>query len=86
VKNAILWDVIPIALVRTEVSEEPSASIICVNKFSELGTLPATGNRRMLRPSVFLRSVRRLPVTANGVPSSETLVTLMMEALDFFES
>jgi hypothetical protein len=30
---------------------------------------------------VFLRSVRRLPVTANVVPSSPILVTLMIEAL-----
>jgi hypothetical protein len=30
---------------------------------------------------VFLRSVRRLLVTANVVPSSPILVTLMMEAL-----
>jgi hypothetical protein len=30
---------------------------------------------------VFLRSVRRLPVTANVVPSSPIFVTLMMEAL-----
>jgi hypothetical protein len=30
---------------------------------------------------VFLRSVRRLLITANVVPSSPILVTLMMEAL-----
>jgi hypothetical protein len=30
---------------------------------------------------VFLRSVGRLLVTANVIPSSPTLVTLMMEAL-----
>jgi predicted hotdog family 3-hydroxylacyl-ACP dehydratase len=30
---------------------------------------------------VFLRSVRRLLVTANVFPRSQTLVTLMMEAL-----
>jgi hypothetical protein len=43
----------PVALVRTDVSEE----------------------------LVFLRSVRRLLVMANVVPSSPILVTLMMEAL-----
>jgi hypothetical protein len=32
---------------------------------------------------VFLRSVHRLLVTANVVPSSPILVTLMMEALRF---
>jgi hypothetical protein len=46
-----------VALIRTGISEEHSASII-----------------------VFLRSVRRLLVTAN-IPSSKIFVTLMMEAL-----
>jgi hypothetical protein len=35
---------------------------------------------------VFLRRVRRLLVTANLVPSSPILVTLMMEALRFSET
>jgi hypothetical protein len=35
---------------------------------------------------VFLRSVRRLVVTANVVPSSPILVTLMMEALSSSET
>jgi hypothetical protein len=48
-----------VALVRTDVSEELSASFI----------------------RVFLRSVRRLLVTASVVPSSPILVTLMKEAL-----
>jgi hypothetical protein len=34
---------------------------------------------------VFLRSLRRLPVTASVVPSSPILVTLMMEALSSSE-
>jgi hypothetical protein len=34
----------------------------------------------------FLRSVRRLPVTANVDPSSLSLVTLMMEALSSSET
>jgi hypothetical protein len=50
-----------VALVRTDVSEEPSAF-------------------------VFRRSVRRLLLTANVVPSSPILVTLMMEALSSFET
>jgi hypothetical protein len=74
-------------LVRTDVSEELSASIITVTRIGELGTtLAVTSNRRMLRRNTvtlyffpFLRSVRRLPVMAN-VPSSPILVTLMMEA------
>jgi hypothetical protein len=51
------------ALVRTDVSEELSASIIRVTRIGEL------------------RSVRRLLVRANVVPSSSILVTLMMEEL-----
>jgi hypothetical protein len=61
--------------VRTDVSEELSASIIRVTRIGELGTLAVTSNRR---------SVRRLLVTAN-VPSSPILVTLMMEALSSSE-
>jgi hypothetical protein len=39
-----------VALVRTDVSEEPSASIIKVTRFGELGTtLAVTSNRRTLR-------------------------------------
>jgi hypothetical protein len=57
-----------VALVRTDVSEERIASIIRVTRFGELYTL-------------FLSSVRRLLVTANAVPSSPILVTLMMEAI-----
>jgi hypothetical protein len=34
----------------------------------------------------FLRIVRRLLVTANVIPNSPILVTLMMEALDFSET
>jgi hypothetical protein len=42
-----------VALVRTDVSEEPGASFIKVTKIAELGTKQAaTSNRRTLRPSV----------------------------------
>jgi hypothetical protein len=67
-----------VALVRTDVSEEPSTSIKRVTRIGELGTLAVTSNRRT--HLVFLRSVRRLLVTAN-VPNSPILVTLLMEAL-----
>jgi hypothetical protein len=60
-----------VALVRTDVSEEGSASIIRVTTIGELGTLAVTSNRCI---------VRRLPVTAN-VPSSPIIVTLMMVGL-----
>jgi hypothetical protein len=62
-----------VALVGTDISEKPSASIIGVTRIRELGTT-----------LIFLRSVRRLLVTAK-VPSSPILVTLMMEALDSHE-
>jgi hypothetical protein len=38
-----------VALVRTDVSEELSASIIRVTRIGELGTLAVTINRRTLR-------------------------------------
>jgi hypothetical protein len=67
-----------VALVRADVSEELSAFIIGVIRIGELGTLAVTSNRSSY--VVFLRSVRRLPVTTNAVPSSLILVTLMTEA------
>jgi hypothetical protein len=45
--SGMLWGM---ALVRTDVSEEPRASIIGVTRIGELGTtLAATSNRRTLR-------------------------------------
>jgi hypothetical protein len=65
-----------VALVRTHVSEELSASIISVTRIGEQRTtLAVTDNRRTLR---------RLLVTAK-VPSSPILVTLMMKALSSSE-
>jgi hypothetical protein len=74
-----------VGLVRTDVSEELSASIR-VTRIGELGTpLAVTNIRRMLRRNtnhlVFLHSVRRLLLTATVVPSSPILVTLMKETL-----
>jgi predicted DNA repair protein MutK len=73
-----------VALVRTYVSEGLSASFIRVTRIGELGTtLTVTSNRRTLQRNTksFLRSIRRLLVTASVVPSSHILVTLMKEAL-----
>jgi hypothetical protein len=59
-----------VALVRTDVSEELSASIIRVTRIGELGTtLAVTNNRRMA-----------------NVPSLAILVILMMEALSSSET
>jgi hypothetical protein len=69
-----------VALVRTDVSEELSASFIMVTRIDELGTtLAVTSNRRTLRRNILL-------VTASVVPSSSILVTLMKEALSSFET
>jgi hypothetical protein len=65
-----------VAFVRTDAAEEFSASFIRVTRIGELGTMLA----------VFLRSVRRLLVTASVVPSSPILVTLMKEALNSSET
>jgi hypothetical protein len=67
-----------VALVRTDVSEELSASIIRVTRIGELGTTLAV-------TSCNSRSVCWLLVTANVVPISPILVTLMMEALSSSE-
>jgi hypothetical protein len=63
-----------VALVRTYVSEERSACFIRVTRIGELGSPPPQQQHHQV---VFLRSVRRLPVTASVVPSSPILVTLM---------
>jgi hypothetical protein len=65
-----------VALIRTGVSEDLSASIFMVTRIGELRTtLVVTSNQ-----------VRRLLVTANVVPSSPSLVTLMMEVLSSAET
>jgi hypothetical protein len=69
-----------VALVRTGVSEDLCASFIRVTRIGEQGTTLAVTNL------VFLRSVRRLLVTASIVPSSPILVTLMKEALSSSET
>jgi hypothetical protein len=71
-KIGVFWELRRAALVRTDVSEEPSASFIRVTRICELGTTLAVTS---------IRGVRRLQVTASFVPSSPILVTLMKEAL-----
>jgi hypothetical protein len=71
-----------VVLVKTNISGELSASIIRVTRIGELGTtLAVTSNRRTQR-----RNVCRLLVTANVVPSSSIIVTLMKEALSSSET
>jgi hypothetical protein len=66
-----------VAPVRTEVSEDLSASIIRVTRIGELVTTLAV--------SSILRSVRRLLVTANVVLISPILATLIREELSSSE-
>jgi hypothetical protein len=74
-------------LLRTDVSEEPSASFFRVIRIGELvTTLAATSDRCEEIPMVFLRSVRRLLVAASVVPSSPILITLKTEALGSSET
>jgi hypothetical protein len=69
--NAVFWNVMQRGSCRNDVSGEPGASIIRVTRIGEL---------------VFVRSMRRLLITANVVPSSPILVTLMMEELGSCET
>jgi hypothetical protein len=66
-----------VALLRNDVSEERSASIIRVARTCELGILAVTSN---------WCSVRQLLVTVNVVPNSPIVVTLMMEVLHSSET
>jgi hypothetical protein len=68
------------ALLITDISEEHIASIIKVKRIGELGTASAVTS------TLFLRSVLRLLVSANVVPSSPIRVTLMVEALHSSET
>jgi hypothetical protein len=58
-----------VALVRTDVSEEPSASFIRVTRIGELGTtLAATSNRRTLRniPKDTILQLQTRPLVKEG--------------------
>jgi hypothetical protein len=63
-----------VALVRFDVSEEPSVSIIWVTRIGELGTLAVTSNRRRLRRGAkFLRNVGSYKSTRRKIPEDATL-------------
>jgi hypothetical protein len=67
-----------VTLVRTNVSEEPSASFIRLTRICELGkTLAVTRNRPTLR---------RLLVTVSVLPSSQILDNMTKEALGTSET
>jgi hypothetical protein len=70
VKNIVFWDVLQVALVRTDVSKKCIAFIIGVTGISLLGTTLTVASTSMLL----------LLVTAN-VPSMPILVILLMEGI-----
>jgi uncharacterized membrane protein len=78
------------ALLRIYGSGESFAPVIRITRICELGTLAATSNRstlrRNLRNILNLRSVFQLLVTANVIPTSPVLVTLMVGAKDSSET
>jgi hypothetical protein len=85
-KNGVFWDVTPCGSCKNRISDELSASLTRVTKIGELGTtLAVTSNRRKYKV-VFLRSVRRLLVTASVISSSPIHITLMKEALKSSET
>jgi hypothetical protein len=78
-----------VALVRTDVSEELSAFFIRVTRSvnqEQHQILNSEFHFVFLSHLVFLRSVRRLLVTATVVPNSPILVTLMKKALSSSET
>jgi hypothetical protein len=87
IKNVIFRDIKPVALVRTDVSEELRFSIIRVTRVGELGTTLAVTSYRRARyeeiRSALCISSQRASVAGYGyVLSSPILVTLMMEVLN----
>jgi hypothetical protein len=61
-------------------------TLLSLSPYSPLCILNSEFNSSFLSHLVFLRSVRRLLVTASVVPSSPILVTLMKEALSSSET
>jgi hypothetical protein len=74
-------------LVRTDVSEELSASFIKVTRINEIETtLAETSNRRTLRRNIGISSQSSSVASYSSLASSLILVTLKMEALGSSEA
>jgi hypothetical protein len=67
-----------VALVRCNILEEHSPYITSVTRIGELGTLAVTNSSNF--------AACKLPVTANVVPNSPILVTLIMKVLHSSET
>jgi hypothetical protein len=70
-KNAVLWDVACVDLVRTDVSEEREASIFRVEKIHEPGTTLAIVSSRILS-SLNMKATRSSEMSALTKPHGGT--------------
>jgi hypothetical protein len=71
-----LWDVMPCGSCNTDVSEEPSASIIRVTRIDELGTtLAITSNQCMLQRNTHILVTLRMEVLGSSETSVLTRAT-----------
>jgi hypothetical protein len=61
-EEVVFWDVMPCVLVITDISDEPSFSIIRVTRIGELGTtLAVSSNRCALRRNTWLTCISSQP-------------------------
>jgi hypothetical protein len=78
-----------VGLVRTDVSEELTASFIRVTRIGELGTLAVTSNRRTLRrntKSWFLRNVGSYKSRMRNIPEDAILHSHRRENVNWLDS
>jgi hypothetical protein len=74
-----------VALVKTDVSEEPSASFIRVTRIGELGTtLAVTSNRRTLQQRESVARPQRVWVVKTRVNKNKLFITFIFRALAKF--
>jgi hypothetical protein len=71
-------------LVRTDVSEELSASINIVTRIGELGTLAVTSNRRKLRSISSQSTSEALSSSETSVPARTTSLTSQKTPLNIY--
>jgi hypothetical protein len=69
--NAVFWMLHHVALVRTDISEEHSTSIISVTIIGELGTILVTSNRRMPQRNIIVTSQKMAFFIEHDVSETE---------------